>query len=401
MPCVFKFTTSETSIDLTVGSKSYATCNFNAGEHFTTFSSLSCTVTQSVPDNTNAYGTITVPLAFNVGGSGRDVDTTDAKCFTTGDNTVTFSDGDKSFSTTANFEGAGTLNDDYESSRLIPSLGKTDALLVAPLCSNGYKSGTIGFSSKASGYSIDCNNIQAGITSQLNAWGFPTDSQSFSYTTKCTTTSYSITFSTIPKGLRPFIDAYIKTPTSTYAVTYTFKYVCADGKSYNSNRSLNWSGYVNGDADSEGMEIVVATTTGTGSTTGVTTLPFDKTKDKTKTIQVIEPIPTTTVTTSYLGVTTSFSTITATIGGTATVIVDEPYHSTTTVYKPWTGEGTTTYTVTASDDSIDTVVIETPGPNPTVTTTEYEDVSAATTYTETATHGGTDTVHVIEPINPT
>ena len=39
--------------------------------------------------------------------------------------------------------------------------------------------------------------------------------------------------------------------------------------------------------------------------------------------------------------------------------------------------------------------------NPTVTTTEYEDVSVATTYTETATHGGTDTIHVIEPINPT
>ena len=37
MPCVFKYTTSQTSVDLTADGVKYATCQFYSGEEFTTF----------------------------------------------------------------------------------------------------------------------------------------------------------------------------------------------------------------------------------------------------------------------------------------------------------------------------------------------------------------------------
>ena len=74
-----------------------------------------------------------------------------------------------------------------------------------------------------------------------------------------------------------------------------------------------WTSYTNSDAGSNGAAVVVTTRTVTDSTTAITTLPFDPTVDKTKTIEVIEPIPTTTITTSYVGISTSLSTKTATI----------------------------------------------------------------------------------------
>ena len=77
----------------------------------------------------------------------------------------------------------------------------------------------------------------------------------------------------------------------------------------------------------------------------------------------MQPIPTTTITTSYVGVTTSYLTKTAPIGETATVIVDVPYHTTTTVTSKWTGTITTTTTRTNPTDSIDTVVVQVPLPN--------------------------------------
>ena len=90
----------------------------------------------------------------------------------------------------------------------------------------------------------------------------------------------------------------------------------------------------------------------------MTTLPFDPNRDKTKTIEILKPIPTTTITTSYVGVTTSYLTKTAPIGETATVIVDIPYHTTTTVTSKWTGTITSTTTHTNPTDSIDTVIVQ-------------------------------------------
>ncbi|KGU05655.1 hypothetical protein MEY_04827, partial [Candida albicans 19F] len=403
MPCVFKYTTSQTSVDLTADGVKYATCQFYSGEEFTTFSTLTCTVNDALKSSIKAFGTVTLPIAFNVGGTGSSTDLEDSKCFTAGTNTVTFNDGDKDISIDVEFEKSTVDPSGYlYASRVMPSLNKVTTLFVAPQCENGYTSGTMGFSSSNGDVAIDCSNIHIGITKGLNDWNYPVSSESFSYTKTCTSNGIQIKYQNVPAGYRPFIDAYISaTDVNQYTLAYTNDYTCAGSRSQSKPFTLRWTGYKNSDAGSNGIVIVATTRTVTDSTTAVTTLPFNPSVDKTKTIEILQPIPTTTITTSYVGVTTSYSTKTAPIGETATVIVDVPYHTTTTVTSEWTGTITTTTTRTNPTDSIDTVVVQVPSPNPTVSTTEYWSQSYATTTTVTAPPGGTDTVIIREPPNHT
>ncbi|MCP8719472.1 MAG: hypothetical protein M5F18_09290, partial [Asgard group archaeon] len=403
MPCVFKFTSPETSVDLTVDGVSYATCNLNNGEEFTTFSSMSCVVSSALTSTTQALGAVSIPFSFNVGGSGSSVDLEDATCFTAGTNTVTFKDGDNELSINAVFDKTtASVSDEIISVRSVPSIGKLQQISIAKDCPSGYGSGYMSIIIKDNTAVMDCSSVHIGITNELNDWNQPMNSESFSYTKSCSATEFIVSFTDIAAGYRPFMDSFLTTTgNAKLTVDYHYEYTCKNGDTVAETDRRIFSPYTNSNTGCSGVVLVITTRTGTQTTTAVTTLPFDPSQDHTKTIEVIEPIPTTTITTSYLGITTSYSTISGTVGGTATVIVDEPYHSTTTVYTSWAGVGTTSHTITASTDSIDTVFVETPVPNHTVTTTEYEDVSAATTYTETATHGGTDTVHIIDPLNPT
>ena len=240
MPCVFKFTTSATSVDLTANGITYATCDLHAGEEFTTYSSLTCTVTDSLSSVHEAMGTVTIPLAFNVGGSGSSVDIADSTCFTAGTNTVTFQDGDTSISTQAYFAAAtGSSSGLLYFQRSVPSLNKLNALAILPDCPNGYTSGTLGFSSSNSRFLIDCSSAEAYITNLLNSWNYPTSADSFSYTQTCTSKSFQITFNNIPAGYRPYIAALVQAPSSDYKIDYTAKYQCAgSSQKMLQNRSL-------------------------------------------------------------------------------------------------------------------------------------------------------------------
>ncbi|KGQ84357.1 hypothetical protein MEO_04787, partial [Candida albicans P94015] len=402
MPCVFKFITSQTSVDLTADGVSYATCDFNAGEEFTTFSSLSCTVNSVSVSYDKASGTVKLPFSFNVGGTGSSVDLTDSKCFTAGKNTVTFTDGDTEISTSVDFQASPISSSGYiASARVVPSLNKASSLFVSPQCENGYTSGIMGFVT-SQGATIDCSNINIGISKGLNDWNFPVSSESFTYTKTCSSSGIIVEYENVPAGYRPFVDAYISSENvEQYTLTYANEYTCKNGNTVVDPFTLTWTGYKNSEADSNGDIIVVTTKTVTASTTAVTTLPFNPTVDKTETIEVLQPIPTTTITTSYVGVTTSYETFTATIGGTATVIVDTPYHITTTVTTFWTGSVTTTTTYSNPTGSVDTVIVELPSPAPTVTTTEFWSESFASTTTVTNPPDGTNSVIIKEPYNPT
>ncbi|EMG47020.1 hypothetical protein G210_2711, partial [Candida maltosa Xu316] len=367
MPCTFKFTTSDPTINLVADGVTYAVCSLNSGEEFTTFSSLSCSVSNALTSNTQAFGSISFPIAFNIGGSSSSVDTTDSQCFKAGSNTVTFYDGDNAFSTTANFvhtneESSGLLT----SQRVIPSLGKQQALVIPPNCPNGYSSGSFGFSASNSQANIDCSSLHSAITQQLNDWNMPTSADPYSFTIQCTAKRAFVTFQNVPAGYRPYLDVYLTAPTSSnYRLDYSATYTCQGSRSTSTSSSKVWAPYVNSGTGGNGAVIVVTTRTdSTQTTTGVSTLPYQSTAS-TRTIEVVVPIPTTTITGSYLGVTTSYTTISGSVGGTATVIVDTPYHTTTTVTTYWTGSGTTTTTVTAASDSVDTVIVEIPTPNPT------------------------------------
>ena len=402
LPCVFKFITTQTSVDLTADGVSYATCDFNAGEEFTTFSSLSCTVNSVSVSYARVSGTVKLPITFNVGGTGSSVDLADSKCFTAGKNTVTFMDGDTKISTTVDFDASPVSPSGYiTSSRIIPSLNKLSSLFVVPQCENGYTSGIMGFVA-SNGATIDCSNVNIGISKGLNDWNFPVSSESFSYTKTCTSTSITVEFQNVPAGYRPFVDAYISAENiDKYTLTYANEYTCENGNTVVDPFTLTWWGYKNSEADSDGDVIVVTTRTVTDSTTAVTTLPFNPSVDKTETIEILQPIPTTTITTSYIGISTSYETLTGTIGGTATVIVDTPYHITATVTNFWTGSITTTTTYTNPTGSIDTVIVQIPLPDPTTTITEFWSESFASTTTVTNPPDGTNSVIIKEPYNPT
>ena len=173
MPCVFKFITNQTSVDLIADGADYATCQFHAGEEFTTFSSLTCTVSSALNPSIKALGTVTLPISFNVGGTGSSVDLENSKCFTAGTNTVTFTDGNNKISTTVEFNKTTVDPSGYlTSARRIPSLNQVTSLYMAPQCVNGYTSGIMGISSN-SGIDIDCSTVHVGISKGVNDWNFP------------------------------------------------------------------------------------------------------------------------------------------------------------------------------------------------------------------------------------
>ncbi|KAK6881833.1 Agglutinin-like protein 3 [Candida tropicalis] len=440
LPHVFKFVTAQSYFTLSAGGVTYAICDFQPGELFTTFSSIKCTVSEKLNPNIEAFGTITFPFAFGVGGSGSDTDLVNSNSFTTGENRVTFKHGSKDLCIDVDFQGSPAKTTDLLSyGRIIPSLRKISHLLTSADSPNGYKSGKLGLASSDAGLGIDCDSVHVGITNMLNPWNQPMNAESFSYTTQCSEEEIMITFNEVPEGYRPFFDVlFSHTASDIFTMLYTNEYVGADGVTYDASMKKAWKSYQDSLPSGDGAIIIVTTRTGTQSTTAVSTLPYDPEIDLTKTIEVLVPIPTTTTTTSYLGVSTYYSTITATIGATATVIVDEPYHTTTTITTCWDDKGATTFTQIAESHSVDTIYIKTQHQNPTFTTTLFEDVPklttvtrkqpcggidtlsilypnnpfttyttikadavVPTTYTETDTHGGTDTVVVVYPPNPT
>nr|AXK68470.1 agglutinin-like protein [Candida tropicalis] len=401
LPHVFKFVTAQSYFTLSAGGVTYAICDFQPGELFTTFSSIKCTVSEKLNPNIEAFGTITFPFAFGVGGSGSDTDLVNSNSFTTGENRVTFKHGSKDLCIDVDFQGSPAKTTDLLSyGRIIPSLRKISHLLTSADSPNGYKSGKLGLASSDAGLGIDCDSVHVGITNMLNPWNQPMNAESFSYTTQCSEEEIMITFNEVPEGYRPFFDVlFSHTASDIFTMLYTNEYVGADGVTYDASMKKAWKSYQDSLPSGDGAIIIVTTRTGTQSTTAVSTLPYDPEIDLTKTIEVLVPIPTTTTTTSYLGVSTYYSTITATIGATATVIVDEPYHTTTTITTCWDDKGATTFTQIAESHFVDTIYIKTQHQNPTFTTIKsYEDVP--TTYTDTETHGGTDTVVVVYPNNP-
>ena len=168
MPCVFKFTTTQDSVDLTVGDTVYATCQFAPGDLVVAYSQLKCTASNNVKASTNAAGSVHFPIAFNVGGSANSVDLQNSQCFTAGSNQVTFTDGDKELTTTANFQGGTNTNGNSPTdtivynNRVVPSLNKQQLYLLGGTCPNGYRSGTLGVT--IVGGTLDCSTFHASIT---------------------------------------------------------------------------------------------------------------------------------------------------------------------------------------------------------------------------------------------
>ncbi|KAL1572913.1 ALS7 [Candida albicans] len=404
MPCVYKFMTYETSVQLTANSIAYATCDFDAGEDTKSFSSLKCTVTDELTEDTSVFGSVILPIAFNVGGSGSKSTITDSKCFSSGYNTVTFFDGNNQLSTTANFLPRRELAFGLVvSQRLSMSLDTMTNFVMSTPCFMGYQSGKLGFTSNDDDFEIDCSSIHVGITNEINDWSMPVSSVPFDHTIRCTSRALYIEFKTIPAGYRPFVDAIVQIPTTEpFFVKYTNEFACVNGI----YTSIPFTSFFSqpilyDEALAIGADLVRTTSTVIGSITRTTTLPFISRLQKTKTILVLEPIPTTTVTTSHHGFDTWYYTKKATIGDTATVFIDVPQHTATTLTTYWQESSTATTTYFDDIDLVDTVIVKIPYPNPTIITTQFWSGKYLTTETHKEPPLGTDSVIIKEPHNPT
>ncbi|EGW31962.1 uncharacterized protein SPAPADRAFT_152224, partial [Spathaspora passalidarum NRRL Y-27907] len=386
LPCVFKFTTTQTSVNLNVGSTNYATCTFNPGDIVVAFSKLDCVMLDTVTSSLDAHGSINFPVAFNVGGSALSTDLEDSTCFADGENTVSFFDGDNKLSTQAIFSGGST--DDPEKivygNRVVPSLNKQQHFLLGGNCPKGYSSGSIGLEIKNSGPKFDCDSIHMKITNSLNAWFLPENADDdFDFTYTCTSTSFVVDYKNIPAGYRPFIDTLVDIANGqSITLNYINNYICDGSKTTTNNgKIIAWAAYENNVAGGNGEEVKVVTSTYTGSTTEVSTMPFETSKDKTITIVVNVPVPTVTTTTTYVGISTSYTTESALPGSTASVIEYEPIHTTTTITTCWNQQSTFTSIYSTDTWPTDTELVIEPCESSSERTSSTDSIKPSKTHT--------------------
>ncbi|KAA8904048.1 hypothetical protein DIURU_002000 [Diutina rugosa] len=285
MPGVKRFIMDETEVDLKVGSSTYAKCKPFNGLNIVAFSQLQCTMTDTVTSSTVAYGQASFPVAFCNGGSSGNVDLECAKLWHKGSNTITFEDG-KPLTTTANFEAAP-----YDS-RLVysrsTSVDQPQAanFLRGGVCEQGYRSGTIGMIVN----NIDCSNVDFGFSNDLNDWSYPkSETEQFPHQISCSRTQVTVSYQNVPKGYVPYI--VVKTSyANSDRVQYINRYQCQNSIFTNRNeRVVNWTPYQGSNPNGNGMAEVVTTTTWTGTTTDVTTLPWKSTNGATITVLVKVP----------------------------------------------------------------------------------------------------------------
>ena len=398
LPCVFKFTTNDQTVDLVAGSTTMASCSFNPGELVVDYSELSCRMSDNVVSTTNAKGSIRFPFVFNIGGSSNPNDIKDASCLTDGTNTISFFDGDNELTTTANFEGGSLINENPQSivyrNRVVPSLGQQQHYLLAGNCPNGYSSGTLGFS--FTNGVADCGSAHQAISDSFNTWFMPESASSdFQYTTSCDRNGFFIDYQNIPAGFRPFIDILGSPTGGSLRVRYTNTYVCAGSyRPIDSSRVVSWGSYQNSGTGSGGSQVVVTieTNTWTGTYTQVTTLPY--TSGGTKTIEVNVPVPSTTITITGTDSITETTTLPFTTGGTKTIEVIVPPPVTTITV---TGSVTETQTTTLPVVSGETETVEIIVPTPVTTITITGSVTETQTTTLPIVSGETETVEIIVP----
>ena len=402
LPCVGRFLSTTSTVSLSASGINYATCKFANGLITVTYSELQCTILNTVTPSLVALGTITVPFIFNMGLGGTTTDYTCASFYQAGANTISWSDGQNTISTSVNFVAGFPINTmnlatgQFSLRNIVDIKRYQDTMMASLNClSVGWK--TITYGIRVTGTTtIDCSNVHVGITNDVNAWYKPISAKSFPITGTCTPQEYVVTMTDVPAGYWPIMDVLHSYGSSgNLVVTYVNQGTCANSDTpYNKQLVNSYSVVPSTDPSSEGVSYYYTTITYSGSTTLVSTRSPSGSTSQTITIEVNVPTPTVTYTLTYTGSVITTVTLTATVGGTATVIVEVPT-PTTTVTTTYTGSVTTTLTQTASAGGTNTVVVEVPTPVTTVTST-WTGIGT-TTVTQTATAGGTNTVIVEVP----
>ena len=331
MPHVFKFTSSSSSISLSAGGITYATCTFFSGEFMVNYSELQCKISPGLNFNDIAIGSVMFPITFDSGFSSSTNALEAANTWTTGTNTVTWTSGSYSISTTVDFEG-GTLSSSpnlrVAAAKLAPSSSQVQFYSLGTSCPFETQSGTLGITFKNGGPPLQCSTLTASFSNQFNDWYFPQTASSLSYSVLCSLNLVMVTFAGVPAGSRPFFNIFASLlPVGRNSAVYTLKYRCGNGPSNDYSYDQGWSSYDNGNSGSLGGNFIntIVTKTYTDLTTRISTLPYSSTvTGATRTIEVGVPVPTITTTKTYTGSITTTTTISATPGQTGTVEIDWP-----------------------------------------------------------------------------
>ncbi|KAG7664413.1 uncharacterized protein J8A68_002086 [[Candida] subhashii] len=302
LPYVFKFTTTDSSVDLKVDQTSYATCKFQPGETLIEFSELECIMLSSVVPTTYAIGTITFSMVFACGGSLFPIELKAASQFDQGVNEISFWDGKNQLSIQTTFAKSAAMDNLVYKNRGLPVLNKVSLLAGAGTCPYGYLSGTLGMTIETRNIQLDCSNIHGGISNDLNPWHLPKSiSTDFDFTLSCSTYKVTMNYQKIPEGYRPFLDSLGKiTGAGFQDIKYENYFRCSDERWLEKGWTISWDPKELGLTGSDGWDVVYTTSTWTGSYTQLTTMPFSTGIDKTMTIIVqvpdttaeVEPPPT-------------------------------------------------------------------------------------------------------------
>ena len=395
LPCI-QTTVTPPVINLSSGGKNYATCLLTGADSYSNeMPKFDCKILDEVLDNISVSGKLSFPVQFNAGGSVGPQDLTCAKMTQGGDNTIKFNDGKNTFTAPVTFKGNYPKSNNPGRYMRWQGDKSITHWLVEDLCPKGYKSITYKLNVNNTIFT-DCSKSGAAITNKYNAWERPETAETTSVTHKCTDHSITATANNVPAGYRPTIDLTIIKSPDIYYTFYTVKYVCAGtSKEISDTSDKRWTKWKEESTGSSGDVIIYTTKTYSGSTTMVSTLSTPTgTQEKTITVQVIVPTPTTVVTSTWNGTESRTITRTATPGGTNTVIVEVPT-PVTTLTETWTGTEPTTVTQSASSGGTNTVIVQVP--TPVTTLTETWTGTEPTTVTQSASSGGTNTVIVQVP----
>lgn len=238
MPYVFKFTTSSSSILLTAGGKTFATCSLTSGENLLAYSEIDCTALLAITSVQSASGTFSVTFTFSSGATDEKLDLEAAAHWKAGANTVSFNDGTNTISTTVNMAAGATYFGSGHGSgahggRTLPSLNKLEMYFL-DASSSRTRSGSLSLL-VALNTPLDCSSSKAFLTTKVNAWEFPQNSfdsvQGATFKFKCSSLRIDVTYTNLPAQYTPYIEAYSVIPVSNI---FTVAYRLSD--QYNPNR---------------------------------------------------------------------------------------------------------------------------------------------------------------------
>ncbi|QEL63474.1 hypothetical protein SBP28_005429 [Candidozyma auris] len=375
IPFVIEFNTDESSIQMSDGANTLANCVLTPGENLVPYSEVKCTATTQVEAVQSSSGTITFPIVFNAGFSAQESDLEAANHWSTGSNTLEWTDGSNTLTHPITFVGGtmsafnGRPKRGILDQRSFVSTNTIRQFLMGPLCQSSDMSGELSIENLSEEAPFDCDSITMAMSNQINAWYFPqTADEAEATIVSCSAAGVNVAFSNLPAGFRPYIniDATKKIAVSEIDNIYHYNFTCNGAELI----------VVTTATDPGITATSIATHTGTDANTIVVNVPISEstvivtgtnsiattktfTSSGTRIVSIDTPIPTSTITSTWTESVTSTYTVPASPGVTASVIVEVPI-PTSTITQTWTGMETMTQTLPAEIGETQSVIVNIP-----------------------------------------